>query len=263
MDVSKRLQKRIKPFILRRLKSEVAPELPPRTDVVLYCELNAAERALYDAVRLSTRQDVVERLMAGGSVMEALEALLRLRQAACHSGLLPGQSADESSKLRLVTDTLGELSASGHKSLVFSQWTTLLDFVEPMLSARGLRYVRLDGSTKDRGEVVDAFQEDTDVDVMLLSLRAGGTGLNLTAADHVFLLDPWWNPAVEDQAADRAHRIGQEKPVFVHRLVSLDTVEERILELQQAKRAIAEAALGGATPGSRLTREDLMSLLQS
>jgi SNF2 family DNA or RNA helicase len=151
--------------------------------------------------------------------------------------------------------------AEGHKALVFSQWTSLLDRVEPHLHAAGHPFIRLDGSTRDRRGVVNTFQSEDGPPVMLISLKAGGTGLNLTAADHVFLLDPWWNPAVEDQAADRTHRIGQDKPVMVYRLVAEDTVEERILKLQVKKRAIAEAALGEADQAAGITRDDLLALL--
>jgi superfamily II DNA or RNA helicase len=256
-----RLRARIKPFVLRRLKREVARELPPRTDVVLRVTLDEAERALYDSVRAATQKDVLEQLAAGGNVLMALEALLRLRQAACHRGLLPGQSAERSSKLDVLLETLEEALEEGHKALVFSQWTSLLDRVEPELRRRGVRFTRLDGSTADRGAVVRAFQDDPALPVMLLSLKAGGTGLNLTAADHVFLLDPWWNPAAEDQAADRAHRIGQERPVLVHRLIAQDTVEERILALQEKKRALAGVATEAGAQAAGITREDLLALL--
>jgi SNF2 family DNA or RNA helicase len=235
-----RLRERIRPFLLRRRKSEVAPELPPRTEAVLHCELSEAERAVYDAVRAAARADVVERLRAGGNVLEALEALLRLRQAACHSALVPGHDAETSSKLEVLLESLDEAVAEGHRALVFSQWTSLLDLVEPVLTAAGIAFSRLDGSTRE---------------------RAGGTGLNLTAADTVFLLDPWWNPAVEDQAADRAHRIGQDRPVLVYRLVARDTVEERILDLQSRKRELADAALAGADRATAITREELLALL--
>jgi superfamily II DNA or RNA helicase len=257
---AERLRQRIRPFVLRRLKREVAPELPPRTEVVLHAELEPEERRLYEALRLSTRDDVVQRLRAGGSVLGALEALLRLRQAACHPGLVPGQRAQGSAKLTLLLERLEEAVAEGHKALVFSQWTALLDLLEPKLADAGLGFSRLDGSTRDRGGVVARFQAADGPPLLLVSLTAGGQGLNLTAADHVFLLDPWWNPAVEDQAADRAHRIGQRRPVMIHRLVSRNTVEERILSLQQRKRALWEAAFGGAGGGG-LTREDLLALL--
>ncbi|HWV36984.1 MAG TPA: DEAD/DEAH box helicase [Vulgatibacter sp.] len=255
------LRARIKPFVLRRRKAEVAAELPPRTETVLRCALDEHERRVYDAVGAAARSEVVERLAAGGSVLAALEALLRLRQAACHAGLVPGQQADRSSKVDLLVERLDEAVADGHKALVFSQWTSLLDKVEPHLREAGIAFTRLDGSTADREGVVSAFQAEDGPPVMLLSLKAGGTGLNLTAADHVFLLDPWWNPAVEDQAADRAHRIGQDRPVFVHRLVAADTVEERILLLQERKRALADAALGGADAATSITREELLELL--
>ena len=264
-EVAHRLRQRIKPFLLRRLKSEVAPELPPLSEIVLDCELSTDERAVYDSVRAATVREVVERLKSGGNVMAALEALLRLRQAACHSSLVPGQEdvGASSSKLETLYARLEEAVADGHKALVFSQWTSLLDRVEPGLNTRGIDFARLDGATRDRGEVVERFQSDDGPPVMLLSLRAGGTGLNLTAADHVFLLDPWWNPAVEAQAADRAHRIGQDRPVVLHRLIAKDTVEEGILLLHERKRALADAALDDADGGSRLTREELVELLEN
>ena len=260
-QAAERLRERIRPFILRRSKREVAPELPPRTERVLHCELSDAERIVYDTVRAATLNDVVARLEAGGNVMAAFEALLRLRQASCHSGLVPGQHADTSAKVELLLEVLAEVVADRHKALVFSQWTALLDRVEPHLRGADIDFTRLDGQTRRRDEVVRRFQDSDGPPVMLVSLRAGGTGLNLTAADHVFLLDPWWNPAVEDQAADRAHRIGQTRPVLVHRLVARDTVEERILALQQQKRALANVALADAADAAGITRDDLLALL--
>ena len=256
-----RLRTKIRPFVLRRMKRDVLPELPPRTDQVIHVELDERERAVYDAVRAATRSDLVERLGRGEGVLAALEALLRLRQASCHSGLVPGQEAETSSKIEAVVEALSDAAADGHKALVFSQWTSLLDRLEPHLVAAGLSFVRLDGSTRDRAEVVERFQSEGGPPVMLVSLKAGGTGLNLTAADHVFLLDPWWNPAVEDQAADRAHRIGQDRPVMVYRMVAKDTVEERILALQERKRGLADAALGEASQAAAITKEELLGLL--
>jgi hypothetical protein len=258
---AQRLRRKIRPFVLRRLKKEVAPELPPRVEAVLYCELEEQERDVYEAVRAAARKEVVSRLAEGGSVLAALEALLRLRQAACHPALVPGQIATTSAKVERLVEALEDAAAAGHKALVFSQWTSLLDLVEPHLTRGGIGFLRLDGSTRDRAGVVASFQDDTGPKVLLISLKAGGTGLNLTAADHVFLMDPWWNPAVEDQAADRAHRIGQDKPVTVYRLVAKDTVEEGILALQERKRRIAEAALGEAGEAAAITREDLLALL--
>ena len=256
-----RLRARIRPFILRRVKHEVAPELPPRTKVVLHAVLEDEDQSLYEALRAATRKDVVRRLEAGGSVLAALEALLRLRQAACHRALVPGQRAETSPKLELLLEMLEEVLAEGHKALVFSQWTSLLDLIEPHLARAHVRFGRLDGATRNRARVVSEFQDAAGPPVLLVSLTAGGLGLNLTAADHVFILDPWWNPAVEDQAADRAHRIGQERPVMVYRLVARDTVEERILALQEKKREISEAALGAAERAAAVTREDLLALL--
>jgi len=258
---AKQLRRAIKPFLLRRLKGEVARELPPRTDTVLHVELEEQERAVYDAVRAATRNEVVARLREGGSVLQALEALLRLRQAACHVGLVPGQEAASSSKVDALVEALAQAAADGHKAIVFSQWTSLLDRVEPHLKEAGLAFTRLDGTTRDRGAVVETFQSEGGPPVLLASLKAGGAGINLTAADHVFLLDPWWNPAAEDQAADRAHRIGQDKPVFVYRLVAKDTVEEGILALQSRKRAVADAALADGGAAASLTRDDLLALL--
>jgi superfamily II DNA or RNA helicase len=255
------LRARIRPFLLRRRKRDVAPELPPRTDMVLHCELDDRERAIYDAVRAATRQEVLDQLAHGGNVLAALEALLRLRQASCHPALLPGQEAGSSSKVDMLVETLSVVAAEDGKALVFSQWTSLLDLIEPHLRSADIAFTRLDGSTRDRAGVVASFQDPAGPPVLLISLKAGGTGLNLTAADHVFLCDPWWNPATEDQAADRAHRIGQDRPVLVYRMVSKDTVEERILALQSRKRAIADAALGEADRAAALTRDDLMALL--
>src|SRR5262249_54801102 len=152
----------------------------------------------------------------------ALEALLRLRQACCHPGLLPGQTASTSTKIALLLERLEEAVADGHKALVFSQWTTLLDRIQPHLRAARVPLMRLDGTTRHRASFVRSFQDEDGPPIMLVPLRAGGIGLNLTAADHIFLLDPWWNPAVEEQAADRAHRLGQTRPVLVYRLVAQD-----------------------------------------
>jgi superfamily II DNA or RNA helicase len=259
--VAAQLREKLKPFVLRRRKREVAPELPPRTDVVLHCVLSDSERVVYDTVRAATLANVVALLDAGGSVLAALEALLRLRQACCHPGLLPGHTASTSTKVTLLLERLEEAVADGHKALVFSQWTALLDRIEPHLRTTGMAFTRLDGTTRDRASVVHHFQDEAGPPIMLVSLRAGGTGLNLTAADHIFLLDPWWNPAVEDQAADRAHRLGQTRPVLVYRLVAQDTVEERILALQERKRILADAALEGADRAAAITREELLTLL--
>jgi SNF2 family DNA or RNA helicase len=260
VEASMRLRRRVTPLILRRLKRDVAKELPPKTEVVLACELNGEERTLYEAVLGSSRSELIERLEQGESMFSVLEVLLRLRQACCHPALLPGQSASSSSKVEMLVESLATSIEQEHRALVFSQWTSLLDLVEPHLLSHGISFSRIDGSTLNRAELVEQFQRTDGPQVMLLSLKAGGLGLTLTAADHVYILDPWWNPAVEDQAADRAYRIGQENPVIVHRLVAQDTIEERILELQQRKRGLLAAALGQEGEVS-LSREDVLQLL--
>ncbi|MEE2790347.1 MAG: C-terminal helicase domain-containing protein, partial [Acidobacteriota bacterium] len=238
-----------------------------RTEAILHCVLDESERALYDSILLSTRREVVKQLEAGGGVMGILEALLRLRQVACHRALVdqttdPTSEPLMSSKLHRLMLALEDTVAAGHKALIFSQWTRFLDLVEPHLSRCSLPFERLDGKTRDRATVVSRFQATTGPPVMLISLKAGGVGLNLTAADHVFLLDPWWNPATEAQAADRTHRIGQDKPVMIYRMVSRNTVEERILELQQRKQELAAAVLSDGAATTSLTRDDLLMLLQ-
>jgi superfamily II DNA or RNA helicase len=265
---AEKLRKKIKPFLLRRIKSEVAPQLPPRTEVVLHCELSQGERDLYDSIMAATRKEVLSQLETGGNIFAALEALLRLRQACCHPGLvMPSETAFEASaKLELLLQSLENSTSQGHRALVFSQWTSLLDRIEPSLrgarNGAGISYSRLDGSTRNRAEVVEHFQDPNGPEVLLISLKAGGVGITLTAADHIYIMDPWWNPAVEDQAADRAHRIGQENPVFIHRLVAKDTVEDRILALQKRKKELASAVLGDSTGGVSLTRDDLLDLLK-
>ncbi|HEX4925738.1 MAG TPA: DEAD/DEAH box helicase [Bdellovibrionales bacterium] len=255
-----RLRKKIRPFILRRMKQDVAKELPPKTEMTLTFELNEPERELYEALRISAQKEVAETINEGGSLFSALELLLRLRQACCHQSLVPGQRADGSTKTEVLLERLEESIANGHKSLVFSQWTSYLDLIEPELEKRRINYVRLDGSTRDRESVVKAFQRENGPPVFLISLKAGGVGLTLTQADHVFILDPWWNPAVEQQAADRAHRIGQTKSVFVYRLVAKDTVEERVLRLQERKKHQMQLMLEG-TETTTWSKADLLEIL--
>ena len=253
------LRRRIRPFLLRRLKSEVARDLPPRTEIVLRCALSLDERRIYQAAASLSRADIAKMLDANRA-LSVLEVLLRMRQAACHPGLLNKDWQAGSAKMELLTGTLEEILAEGHCALVFSQWTSLLDRVEPELQKRNIRFVRLDGSTRDRAAVVAEFSAEDGPPVFLLSLKAGGTGLNLTRADYVFHLDPWWNPAAEDQATDRAHRIGQQRPVISCRLIAEDTVEEKILELQERKRELVRAAMDEGEMAKALTREDLLGL---
>lgn len=260
-ETQKVLQKRIQPFLLRRLKNEVAPELPSRTESVLYSEMTSEEWDIYNSLIASTRKEILQKLEKGQGILAALELLLRLRQACCHGALVPGQTLQMSSKLALLVETLEKSIALGHRALVFSQWTSYLDLMEPILKKHQISYSRLDGTTKNRDEVVSEFQSPEGPSVMLLSLKAGGVGLTLTAADHIFIMDPWWNPAVEEQAANRAHRIGQKNPVFIHRLVAKNTIEEKVLDLQKAKQQLAQTIFQeGAMEGS-IAKEDLMELL--
>jgi SNF2 family DNA or RNA helicase len=243
----------------------VAPELPSRTEQTLYCDLDPEQRAFYNELRAHYRQSLLQRVARQGiarSKIYVLEALLRLRQAACHPGLVdPARRDGVSAKLDALVPRLLELAEDGRKVLVFSQFTSLLALLRPRLEEAGLIHAYLDGRTRDRAARVREFQDDG-CPVFLISLKAGGVGLNLTAAEYVFLLDPWWNPAVEAQAIDRAHRIGQTKPVFAYRLIARDTVEEKVLELQTTKKKLAEAIVRADDSLIRtLGREDLELLL--
>jgi superfamily II DNA or RNA helicase len=260
------LARALRPVILRRTKAEVATDLPERIEQTLEVELDDEQRAFYDTIREQYRRSVLERVDRDGlgrSHMHILEALLRLRQAACHPVLAnPAAHALPSAKLDALIPSLEELAAEGHKTLVFSQFTSFLALVRERLEAIDMPYEYLDGQVRDREARVTRFQEDANCPVFLVSLRAGGQGLNLTAADYVFILDPWWNPAVEAQAIDRAHRIGQTRRVIATRLVARGTIEEKILELQNSKRALADAILSadeGVLAG--IGREELELLL--
>jgi SNF2 family DNA or RNA helicase len=258
--------KGIRPFILRRTKSEVLADLPEKTEQVLHCSLRPEQRALYDQLLASYRESLlhdVEAKGVTGNTMQVLEALLRLRQVACHPGLVnPAWASAGSAKLEALFEQVAEVLDEGHKAVVFSQFTKLLAYVREKLDADGVPYAYLDGQTRDRGQVVERFQTDPACNLFLISLKAGGVGLNLTAASYVFLLDPWWNPAVEAQAIDRTHRIGQSHPVFAYRLIAHDTVEARMLDLQRSKRQLADAILDGEAEAMReLTVDDLKLLL--
>jgi superfamily II DNA or RNA helicase len=256
----------LRPFILRRTKEQVASDLPPKTEQTLYCELEGAQRRLYSELRDHYRNSllgIIERDGLAKSKIQVLEALLRLRQAACHPGLIDHARTEESSaKLEMLLPQLEEVLDEGHKALVFSQFTSLLAIVRARLDSNKIPYEYLDGQTRDRSQPVQHFQTNPDCKLFLISLKAGGLGLNLTAAEYVFLLDPWWNPAVEAQAIDRAHRIGQTRHVFAYRIIAKDTVEEKVLELQETKRDLADAIISADNSLIRdLRREDLELLL--
>lgn len=256
----------LRPFILRRTKQQVASELPEKFEETIYCKMGKEQERRYHEMRDHYRDSLLGLVHDQGlakSKMHVLEALLRLRQVACHPALLDSTLSDESSaKLDVLVPYLEELIEEGHKTLVFSQFTSMLAILRRHLEKRNIVYEYLDGQTRDRKARVERFQTDPDCGVFLISLKAGGLGLNLTAADYVFLLDPWWNPAVEAQAIDRAHRVGQTKQVFAYRLICRNTVEEKIAELQSKKRSLADAILQeNSSLLKDLSSEDLELLL--
>ncbi len=281
-DAQARLARRLRPFLLRRLKREVAADLPAKLEQVSFCELTQDQRAVYQQVIEASRKEVLDAVGAQGlarSRMVVLTALLRLRQVCCDLRLLklepltpalsPSDGAREkatassssSGKLELFGELLEEVLDGGHRALVFSQFTSMLALLKERLAEEGVAYCYLDGSTTNRAEVVERFQKSPAIPVFLISLKAGGVGLNLTGADTVIHFDPWWNPAVEDQATDRAHRIGQTRVVTSYKLITRGTVEEKILTLQTRKREIIRATLGGEEELSEaLTWEEIQDL---
>jgi SNF2 family DNA or RNA helicase len=259
------LARRIKPFLLRRTKDEVAADLPDKTEIVETVMLDGKQRDLYDSIRLAMSAKVRDALRARGlakSHIIVLEALLKLRQTCCDPRLLKLDDGVDypSAKLDRLREMVEELLSEGRKILIFSQFTTMLGLIRAGFDAAGLRYSLLTGDTKDRAGEVDRFQNGANP-IFLISLKAGGVGLNLTAADTVIIFDPWWNPAVEEQAIDRAHRIGQDKKVFVHRLVVAGTIEEKMGALKDRKRALADGIIGSdGKIGAALTEADVIAL---
>ena len=261
------LKSRVAPLILRRTKDQVAKELPPKTELVHLIELNTGQKDLYETVRATMNKRVREAIAARGieqSQIVFLDALLKLRQICCHPKLLPEDYSNdvvESAKLDFLTELLAVLIEEGRRILLFSQFTTMLALIEAHLVKEKIQYLKLTGASKDRGKLVEDFQNGK-APVFLISLKAGGTGLNLTAADTVIHYDPWWNPAAEAQATDRAYRIGQNNPVFVHKLLCQDTVEERIHKLQQDKGKLAAGILADADISNRLDTATVRALLE-
>ncbi|MDR3708874.1 MAG: SNF2-related protein [Capsulimonadaceae bacterium] len=255
------LRKLVFPFILRRTKDQVAPELPPRTERLIVADMDTEQREMYDKYRNHYRAQLLGLIDEGGmnkARMKVLEGLLRLRQIANHPKLVEHDTTVGSVKLEGLIETLSTLQEEGHKVLVFSQFVQMLRLIKAELDAAGLAYEYLTGQTKDRQSVVDRFQTDASVPFLLISLRAGGVGLNLTAADYVMHVDPWWNPAVEMQASDRTHRIGQDKPVFVYKFIVRDTVEDKVLLLQDRKRQLVTQVIASDTGFFKsLTRDDV------
>lgn len=262
------LAQRAKPFLLRRTKAEVATELPPKSEILETIVLEGPQRDLYDLIRLSmsrkVRDAIAERGLAKSHIV-VLEALLRMRQACCDLALLKLRDGVErpSAKLERLIEMVSELSGEERKIIVFSQFTSMLDLVRRRFDADGVRYSLLTGDTKDRKTAIEAFQNGA-AEVFLVSLKAGGVGLNLTAADTVIIFDPWWNPAVEEQAIDRAYRIGQDKAVFVYRLVAAGTIEEKMDELKARKRALADSLFErDGQIASALTEDDVKASFEA
>ena len=274
-----RLADRVRPFLLRRTKEEVLTDLPPRTEMIRWVEIEGGQRDIYESLRAVFDSKLRQALLSQGvgrSQIMILDALLKLRQVCCDPRLVKLAAAEAvvakglapSAKLTTLMEMLDELLDEGRKVLLFSQFTSMLELIEIELQKRKFKYTKLTGQTKDREAVIDEFQQGR-VPLFLISLKAGGTGLNLTAADTVIHYDPWWNPAVEEQATARAHRIGQDKPVFVYKLMTQGTVEEKILALQDRKRGLADQLLTASGEarsmsegGTALTAADLDVLFQ-
>ena len=267
-DAERRLKKQVYPFILRRLKQNVAKDLPDKLEFLSYCELLPEQQEIYLDVLDYTREEIFKRIEEQGfakSQMSILSALLRLRQICCHPKLIGDVSKAKirnSGKFEHLKDMIRDVIDNGHRVLLFSQFVQMLDLIKYWLEAEGIKHEYLTGATKNRKECVDRFNNNDDIPIFLISLKAGGTGLNLTGADYVIHYDPWWNPAVEDQATDRAHRIGQTKKVFVYRLITKGTVEEKMIQLQSKKRDLIDSVITVDTSlGKILTYEDLKEIL--
>jgi SNF2 family DNA or RNA helicase len=264
-DVLDSLRHVVAPFILRRMKEHVAPELPPKTEIVRPVDLDGAQRDLYESIRVAAHSEVrtlIRKKGVAGAAIQILDALMKLRQVCCDPRLVPSPAArevTESAKYEQFFSLLEAQLAQGRKVLVFSQFARMLGLLGRGLNERGIPFAELTGMTEDRQKAVDAFQQGQ-VDVFLISLKAGGTGLNLTRADTVIHYDPWWNSAAQAQATDRAHRIGQTRPVFVYQLIVSGSVEERMLRLQQRKAELARNLLGGPGLGENLSESDLEDL---
>ena len=265
-DKKNHLRKIIQPFILRRKKNDVLDDLPAKTEITLSVSLSEGERAFYETLR----RNAVESLEGlkddgeGSKQLKILAELMRLRRACCNPNLVNPELGLKSSKLELFAETVEELLDNGHKALVFSQFVGHLGLIKEWVESKGIKYQYLDGSTtpQKREEAIAAFQSGRGGDLFLISLKAGGTGLNLTAADYVIHTDPWWNPAVEDQASDRAHRIGQTRPVTIYRLITENTIEEKILQLHAHKRDLADSLLEGSDSSAKMTSADLLALMK-
>ena len=264
-DKKQRLYDHIKPFILRRHKSQVATDLPEKVESIQYGEMSAEQEAKYEEAKSYYRNLILEQMDSEGfsrSQMAVLQGLSKLRQLANHPQLVDEGYEGDSGKFQDIVHKLETAISEDHKILIFSQFVKHLTLLRQHLDKRKIRYAYLDGATKNRQYEVENFQTDPTLKLFLISLKAGGVGLNLTAADYVFILDPWWNPAIEAQAIDRAHRIGQEQTVFTYKFITKNTVEEKILALQRSKRQLADDLISSEEGFLKsLSREDVLGLL--
>jgi len=264
-DKARKLQTIIKPFVLRRTKEQVAAELPPKTEQIIYCDMSEDQAAYYEKTKSAYRNDLLQSMDDGTFAqkqVQLLQGLTALRQLANHPFMIDQNYISDSGKFENVVHTLDNVLKGGHKVLVFSQFVKHLDIFKKHFTSENIPFAYLDGATKNRGEIVSEFQQNTDLRVFLISIKAGGVGLNLTQADYVFILDPWWNPAVEQQAIDRTHRIGQDKKVFIYKFIAKDTVEEKILALQKRKKSLANALITTEESFFKsLSKEDIRDIL--
>jgi superfamily II DNA or RNA helicase len=264
-EKARKLQSIIKPFVLRRTKEQVAAELPPKTEQVIYCDMSEDQAAYYEKTKSAYRNDLLQSMDDGTFAqkqVQLLQGLTALRQLANHPVMIDGEYMSDSGKFENVIHTLDNVLKGGHKVLVFSQFVKHLDIFKKHFEAENIPFAYLDGSTRNRGEIVSEFQQNTELKVFLISIKAGGVGLNLTQADYVFILDPWWNPAVEQQAIDRTHRIGQDKKVFIYKFIAKDTVEEKILALQNRKKSLANSLITTEESFFKsLSKEDIRDIL--
>jgi len=265
-DKARKLQALIKPFVLRRTKEQVATELPPKTENLFYCQMSDEQSAVYEKVKSEYRNELLKSLEDGTyakTQIQVLQGLIKLRQIANHPSMIDSEYEGDSGKFENVVHTLANVLDGGHKVLIFSQFVKQLTIYRNYFDEQGIPYAYLDGSTQNRGDIVKHFQEDEKTRVFLISIKAGGVGLNLTEADYVFILDPWWNPAVEQQAIDRTHRIGQTKNVFIYKFITKDSVEEKILALQQRKLSVARALITTEESFIKsLSAEDIKEILR-
>jgi SNF2 family DNA or RNA helicase len=263
-DKEKRLRKIIQPFIMRRTKEMVVRELPPVTEQVVHCDMSEEQSAIYEREKSAVRNSILENIESVGvekSAIIVLQGLMRLRQIANHPLLTDETYDGGSGKFDTVTRNIESVISEGHKILIFSSFVKHLELFPGWLTKNGIGYSMLTGSTQNREKVINRFRKDDTIKVFLISLKAGGVGLNLTEADYVFILDPWWNPASEIQALSRAHRIGQEKRVFVYRYISGDTIEEKIQHLQEKKSKLAETFVESSNPFGELDIRGMLEIL--